>query len=281
MFQYAAARCLAEARFEKLQLDLGWFDFTPRRSAETSRHYGLREYSLSLKTDCISTNWQGSLRRRIGLKHPLLNRALLYRRITDNQLFGFNESFFATRGHTILDGYFQHSKYFRPIEKQLREDFQPLTTLNEPWRSLAYRLMNLDSVVMHIRRGDYVTNTEAAQYHGTPGVEYYKKAMECHLKRYQNSQFFCFSDDLVWCQQNIIHPRIEFVDTGSLSAPLVLHLMSKAKHHIIANSSFSWWAGWLNNNPEKIVWCPEYWVKNIKTSDTGLLYNQSFTVVSS
>lgn len=279
MFQYAAGKALATAIGNELILDLGWFKQEASVVNHTIRHYGLDAYRLSRTTALSSSNWQASLRRRVGLRHPILTNLLLSNRITDQEIFSFNKNFFSSRGNLVLDGYFQHSDYFRVIEQQLRSDFALLAELPQPWDQFSYKLMNCDSVALHVRRGDYVTNQSAAVFHGTPGLPYYRQAIQSHLKERRAAKFYCFSDDIKWCQENLCDFEIEFVDTGDLPAPQVLNLMSKARHQVISNSTFSWWAGWLNNYPHKIIYCPEYWLTNLKTRSTGLLYDHRYLVI--
>ena len=116
------------------------------------------------------------------------------------------------------------------------------------------------SVALHVRRGDYVTNKSTNSFHGTCTVEYYQKAVDELTKRIGSISLFMFSDDIEWVRQNLKFPiPTTYVEHADMPDYERMILMSHCEHNIIANSSFSWWGAWLNQNPEKIVIAPERW----------------------
>jgi hypothetical protein len=121
-------------------------------------------------------------------------------------------------------------------------------------------MRSTQSISIHVRRGDYVSNTTAAQ-HGVCGLDYYRRAVEYMLARLQSAHFFVFSDDPVWTRENLVLPGdATYVQHNvATSAFQDLRLMSLCKHHIVANSSFSWWGAWLNPGANKLVVCPKQW----------------------
>lgn len=175
--------------------------------------------------------------------------------------YTFNHNVF-TEGSKYYDGYWQNFKYFEEVSNQLKDIFQFKLTLNSRSNFLLSELGNLNnSVSIHVRRGDYL---QAPNYAGLCGLEYYSKAITYIKNKIDNPQFYIFSDDINWCKNNI-EPllntnKITFVDwnKGEESA-LDMLLMSKCNNNIIANSSFSWWAAFLNTYENKIVCAPEKW----------------------
>ena len=129
---------------------------------------------------------------------------------------------------------------------------------------LASEIQATVSVGVHIRRGDYVANPIANQFHGVCSLEYYLAAIAKLKEEIGAPRFFVFSDDIGWARQNLRLPDpTTFVDhNGEAHDYEDLRLMSLCKHHIIANSSFSWWGAWLSNNPDKIVIAPERWFRD-------------------
>lgn len=117
------------------------------------------------------------------------------------------------------------------------------------------------SVSVHIRRGDYVQNKAAGDFHGICSLSYYQTAMKLLSDKFKQAHFYVFSDDLEWCRQNIrCEQSLTFVNLSNAASEL--YLMSRCSHHIIANSSFSWWGAWLNPSPEKIVIAPQTWFRD-------------------
>jgi hypothetical protein len=134
-----------------------------------------------------------------------------------------------------------------------------------------------NAVSVHVRRGDYISNPSAQHFHGTCGLDYYKKAVELILSKVNDPHFFIFSDDVKWVADNFmkeIRATIVDINDGS-SAVKDMQLMSACKHHIIANSSFSWWGAWLGSNADKIVIGPRQWFADAAV-DTGSVLPDSW-----
>jgi len=162
------------------------------------------------------------------------------------QSFSFNPYIFETvLDGTDLMGHFQSEKYFKHIRNELLSDFT-LKNNNVSSPDGSY-------VAIHVRRTDYTTQVNL-QYHSVCSEDYYSKAI-AYLGKENN--FVVLSDDIQWCKQQEIFRGCEFWEGNSNIEDL--YVMTKAKHNIIANSSFSWWGAWLNNNPHKIVIAPKKW----------------------
>ena len=120
-----------------------------------------------------------------------------------------------------------------------------------------------------MRRGDYVSNKKTNSMHGVCSLDYYRNAIKTILKRVENPVFFVFSDDIAWVKNNLVidAPNV-FIDHNScMESYNDMRLMSLCQHHIIANSSFSWWGAWLGTNSNKIVIAPKQWFAHTKSTD--------------
>lgn len=156
-----------------------------------------------------------------------------------------------------LFGYWQSEKYFEKIKNEVKKDFNfkiPLDIKNE---EIATKMKCENSVAIHIRRGDYL-KYDHLSYICTKN--YYKNAIEYIEKYVSNPFYYIFSNDIEWCRKNLNFKNVTYVNWNiGKDSYKDMQLMSQCKHNIIANSSFSWWGAWLNNNPNKIVCVPEKW----------------------
>lgn len=184
------------------------------------------------------------------------------------------------RDPAYLTGYFQSEKYFADIEEKVRQAFcfseriweGIPSQLLERIRSYEQQIKTAMAVSVHIRRGDYLQNEEA--YGGICTEQYYKTAIEYVRKRQQDASFFVFTNDPdyagEWILKNFGQEKERFVlieGTQEENGYLDLYLMSLCRHHILANSSFSWWGAYLNPSREKIVIVPHKWFGNQECRD--------------
>lgn len=165
-----------------------------------------------------------------------------------------------------LDGYWQSPRYFEAVAGTIRQDFAFRHALSGENERIAREIGGCDaSVSLHVRRGDYVTNPRATSHHGLMGVDYYRRAVDAlALGRASHSPtFFVFSDDIAWAAAELPLPEdTRFISHNSGSdSHFDLQLMSLCRHHIVANSSFSWWAAWLGQHDGSIVVAPKTWFR--------------------
>jgi len=175
--------------------------------------------------------------------------------------FSFDSRILELKGDVHLHGYWQSEKYFKDIRETILEDFTPIRPLRGRNQKVLDEIGSSSSISVHVRRGDYVIDPQTNKFHGICGPEYYKKAVEIIAKKVKSPVFYFFSDDIDWVKNNL---RTKFknvyVDWNQGDQSFVdMQLMSHCRHHILANSSFSWWGAWLNRNPHKIVVAPERW----------------------
>lgn len=256
MFHYAAGLALAEHHHTTVGIN-DW----PMKTREVgARENFLVRFNISGKI--VSSEEQKSVKRTkwqaFCWKH--LNFLADYRNIKvyDEPFVTFNRRFFNLPDGVFLQGYFFTEKYFVRIADKIRKEFTLKDEYNIIPSDLLSRVENSNSVSIHFRRGDYVAQKALNKAFGVPGEEYYRPAIEYIKDRIREPKFFIFSDDLPWVKENF---KLEGAEYVSLLDYEELVLMSKCKHNIVANSSFSWWAAWLNSNSEKIVIAPRRWYR--------------------
>ncbi|MEJ7587422.1 MAG: alpha-1,2-fucosyltransferase [Ferruginibacter sp.] len=178
-----------------------------------------------------------------------------------------------TGSEIYLDGYWQSYKHFAGNDDLVRQAFD-LSNLekNLSLQPMINEIRQTTSVSLHVRRGDYITNLRTNKFNGVCSPGYYYKAI-AYIRQAVNEKLkiFIFSDDIEWCKKNMaaVNDDHIFVNKGKDASDL--YLMSICRHNIIANSTFSWWAAWLNTNQQKIVVAPKRWHSGLKGDTDDLL----------
>lgn len=189
----------------------------------------------------------------------------------------YHPKIFNMKQDMYLQGYWQSYKYFEHIKDEIISDFtfdKKLDMKNERIRDL---ICKTNSVSLHIRRGDYLGNKTVENI--CTNI-YYKNAVEYIMKNVQNPKFFIFSNDIEWCRENFLLDNVVYVDNSGENSYKDMLLMSKCKHNIIANSTFSWWGAYLNTNSSKIIICPDRWFNNIKKYNMGDIYPKEWVKIT-
>lgn len=172
-----------------------------------------------------------------------------------------------------ITGYFQSEKYFINNEELIRHSFIPKKEISDYLENKYGRMLNSGTTCsIHVRRGDYLFNPNYAVL----DMSYYNEALDLMRKKGIN-KFIVFSDDINWCKINFNGDEFFFVEGENDFNDLFL--MSMCDHHIIANSSFSWWGAWLNANKEKKVIAPKNWFTSRYELDTKDLYFEKSIVI--
>ena len=269
MFQYAAAKQLALMRKTDLVIDCSYLEKDPN-GAYTKRNVELDVFNVNFKKatfqDIEKFNIKQSSKFSRGMQRnfPFLFK-WLYAAESGS---AFNKHFFNFPKNSYLEGFWQSENYFKNCRSLLLTEFslkEPLDAYNLIWKN---KIMNCESVSLHVRRGDYIS-TSNHNLHNILSIDYYLKAISFMKKSHPAMEVFVFSDDLKWCKENLnSNEKIHFVDANQVSNfHLDLYLMTQCKHNIIANSSFSWWGAWLNQNSNNIVIAPKNWYLNSNTND--------------
>lgn len=264
MFQYAFACALAHKFNSDIVFDFSYFKDVLENKNVTSRSFELDVFGIDCKvaqaedfTNVKRLDFSSSLKKTIAKIFPKTFN-INYFREKDNHFF--NKALFEYSGYIFYEGYFQNEKYFKHIRESLLKSFSLKAQLDEQNRSMLEKIKNTNSVSIHVRRGDYVTLDYVNKINGVCSIEYYQKAIKYIAKKIKNPHFFLFSDDIEWLQENL-KPDFDFtiVDFNNNKGYFDLELMKNCKHNIIANSSFSWWGAWLNENSDKIIVAPKKW----------------------
>ncbi len=174
---------------------------------------------------------------------------------------GFAPSFLEAKPPVYLDGFFQSEKYFEHIRIELLHEFSFPALDKDNLDQLQNIRAQSNAVSLHIRRGDYL-KPHILQQHGILPLSYYKKAIEILQGVIGRAYYFIFSDDAEWCKNNFSFLEGQYTTVHGNEGTYAwkdMCLMSNCKHHIIANSSFSWWGAWLNPSPDKVVVAPKQW----------------------
>jgi hypothetical protein len=273
MFQYAFGRQLAVLRNTELFLDTS--------DLSKGAPYGKLELALGIFNITVpiagpdvlnkfETIRKSSVKSR--LQHIL--PSMFPYHIVHQGASAFNKKFLSAPENSLLIGYWQSEKYFETIQNNIRRDFTFKPLSKEADIALSTKISSCNSVSMHFRRGDYISNPEALKYHGTCSAEYYQSALKYIKEKVNEVEIFIFSDDIEWVKQNISFgtDKVTFIENHSGAESYIdMQLMSLCKHNIIANSSFSWWGAWLNNNPDKLVVAPKKWFTDSKIDTSDLI----------
>lgn len=229
------------------------------RSDVTQASYLLR-YDRLTRQEYIGLT-DSDLRLQHKIRRRLFGRKnLSYREYSMN----FDPEILA-REPALFLGCFQTEKYFADIREQVREAYRFRNlTLSEEMKAYEKKIEGCASVSVHIRRGDYLDPKYSALYTGICDDGYYERAIARMKELVPGAKFFFFSNDTAWVKEHYQGPGYVTVegndeDTGYAD----MYLMSKCSHHIIANSSFSWWGAWLGSDPDKKVIAPKRWLNRL------------------
>lgn len=263
MFQYALYR--------KLQLSgKAVFADVSRYHQENERNWDLCKFGLKVMeadaddikrlNDC-QRDFISRVRRKIWVKRSCYKEK-------ENGRF-FPEVL--KNDNVYLDGYWQTEKYFSDIRGQIINDFSffDFGTDSEKIYENLIDDAGDHSVSIHIRRGDYCNHIMAPIYGGICTLDYYKCAIQFIMERVENPVFFVFSNDIQWVKDNLKGIRCTYVEGNKEETGIIdLKLMSKCRHHILANSSFSWWGAYLSTTGcEQFNIAPDTWMNNLETPD--------------
>jgi len=251
LFQYAVGRAIATQCQVLLKLDVSAYE-------NYKLHNGYRLDQFNINADIAnegeifqlkgSNNRLFRILRRLGWLKKKTYYAEKQRTIYDTSVF--------MQAPRYLDGYWQNEQYFSEIRAILLQELWPNQPLSINAQAHQIKIQQTHAVSIHVRRGDYLNHPEI----GVLDIDYYKRAVDYIKGKVEAPVFFIFSNDLAWCRENF-----HFVDTpifiGDTQTEIDdLMLMSQCRHNIIANSSFSWWAAWLNDNIDKVIVSPKVWM---------------------
>ncbi len=267
MFQYALGRRLANDLKTDLKLDISgyeksvkrWNPFKKGDRVDTKRHYDLNHFKII--EDFATKHDLARIGHPAGFVSELED--LFRTKILRQFHIGFEPKILKLKGNVYLDGLWHSEKYFTDIRKLLLRDFSLKKPLSAAGEAIGNEIKNspIPTVALHVRRGDYANDPYTLKYHGLLAPQYYQEAINILKRSLGGIKIYFFSDDIDWVKQNLptAEPHV-YVSGPQIPYYEEITLMSLCNHNIIANSSFSWWGAWLNDNKEKIVIAPEKWL---------------------
>jgi hypothetical protein len=277
MFQYAAARRLAQRHGVPLHMDTGPLDRP--QEGDTCRAFELDCFSLSAgHASAAERELCARFRLRQGnLLHRLLGNRLCLAtgqriRYVRERGFAFEPRVLSLPDNVCMDGFWQSERYFADVAALIREEYSFRGGASGENDRLAMEMGSGETVFLHIRRGDYLSNPAAAAYYAPCDLDYYIRALELMGERIGPFRLFVFSDDPTWAEANLKeHAMVTVVGHNSPDQGTEdLRLMTLCRHAIIANSSFGWWGAWLIGNRDKVVIAPQSWFRD-RSIDTRAL----------
>ncbi len=263
LFQYATARRLGLHLDRPVLADLSWFrdiqeGVTPRVPLLSHFHLPVSfvhsDGSPEQFAEPAANLWQ-------GITRPV-------RVIKERQPFRFDKRL-QTLAHrsrlAYLVGYWQSFRYFEDVRQQLMADLRPTAEADSHYADIAARIDSSQSVMVHVRRGDYVHSDSAAKVHGALPLDYYRRALELVRNQVERPHLFFFSDDIAWVREHLQSDLpSDYVANASGDTAVIaeLGLMQRCNHHVIANSSLSWWGAWLADRQGQRVIAPRCWLRS-------------------
>ena len=262
MFQYAFGRRVADGLGVPLKLDVTLFGTYAKRRYELG---GLRIEEAFATDHEIDLALRGRFPRLLGKAGqvvPWLPKSP--GRAVRQHGFAFDPKMLMIRDGAYLEGYWQSERYFDAVADRLREEFVPRAPLGDTVQELAEEMRLGESVSLHVRRGDYVSEPSVSAIHLVCDEAYYARCIEYLAARLYAPRFYVFSDEPAWARDNL---RLQFpttivADRSNAIDVEDLWLMTQCRHHVIANSSFSWWGAWLDSRLSKVVLTPQRWFRD-------------------
>lgn len=273
LFQYSLGRALSLKLNCELVLDTSFYP------TQTLRKYELDKFNIQARLATqkeIDSAGAGNgffsrLIRKIGLisifypNYVQELESIKYVSKVDNCKVG-----------SYLDGYWQNPSYFNKYKHILKEDLTPKSSLSREVYYWLELINKLNSVSVHVRRGDYINNPYTNNTHGTCSLDYYNKAINLIKLNVKNPVFFVFSDDILWCKEHFSgYDNFHFVDNTKMAID-DLYLMYNCNHNVIANSTFSWWGTWLKSAGMTVA--PKNWFVDENRCNNSLFPDDWFKI---
>jgi hypothetical protein len=274
MFQYACGRALSLHRRAPFALVVDMFDQpSAHQGFELKRVFNVKAPVANLSEAAPIPGWARNPKvRRLLATGP--GQFFAPRSFFTERTLRYQPEIWEKSATVYLHGYWQTAAYFDRYAPQIRMDLAFAEPVDGRNLVLSRELATTTSVSVHVRRGDYVTSGKNKSIYAIGTPDYYFRAMDLLLSRYPEARFYAFSDDPGWVRE-VLAPRfpgLTIVDHNRGPQSYIdMRLMSECRHHIIANSTFSWWGAWLNPRPDKIVVAPREWYATSTKDSTDLI----------
>jgi len=263
LFQYATARRISIDKQVPIKVDTSFFKEERFNGIFHLTYYNTiideaKSQEIELLTAEPSVSFYGKICRRFHIPGKYHRKT----HIIENSSSVVDKRIINCDGNAYIEGWYQNEAYFKGIRDILLKEFDFKNNVISEIQDSKDENNNGESVSIHFRRGDYLTN----KFFGEVHLDYYIRAVNYIKEKVEHPIFYIFSDDIHWVKNNFrIEGSVHYLDPQRASIYHTendfrdLVAMKKCKHNIIANSSFSWWAAWLNTNQYKIVIAPRKW----------------------
>jgi len=254
MFQYALYRSLIN-KGRDAYIDLNWF-----RKNNIHNGYELKRVFniiVNKSTDKMvelldgdDFSIIGKMKKKLHLTTDKIyyaegEKALIY----IPEIFSFENKY--------LSGYWQSEKYFWDLKNDIKKDFTFPAINDFNNMKLMEEMRKVNSVSVHVRRGDYQSEK---LFKNICNADYYKRALYLIDRIVKDAKIYVFSNDIKWCKDVFSDYNVNYVENNVKNNSYIdMHLMSLCKHHIVANSTFSWWGAWLGEYENTYVIAPQRW----------------------
>lgn len=258
LFQYALYRKLLSIGKEV------YADLNDYRYQSEARKYELDKLGLSVREASLETINRIFPRGNDIISKILRNTFYKKKCIKEKIPQAFNPIFLES-DNVFLSGYWQTEKYFEDICEEIYHDINFRLVNRHENQEVLEKIHCQNSISVHIRFGDYINNP---LYSGICTKDYYLNAIDIMRNRVENATFFIISDDIPRAGELLEDKRFEYIRINKSEAAYYdLYLISQCRHHIMANSSFSWWGTWLDRRENKIVISPSIWQHGAVSED--------------
>lgn len=263
MHKYGIGRSLADKHECELLLDLTWFEKQDVR--DTKREFLLDKFNTrflvasnktinKLKTGKVMRKLS-SVARKFGFRDKFIKSSHYIRSTNSKDVLDALPSVY-------IEGEWFGGQMIKENRRSLLNDFSLRDEISKSASIVLDAILESESVAIHVRRGDFVSNSKAASFHCLTNIEYYKVATDYLKKKLASPRFFVFSDDSVWAKKNLGEFLKNSIFVEENTPHEDIFLIKNCHHQIIANSGFGWFGGWLNTNENKILIAPKAWVND-------------------
>lgn len=268
LFQYAAARRLAYVNHLPIKIDLSNYITRSDDTRLDPRLYELDRFNLDgtlasdddraqLQETKLEVLWKKT-RHKLRLPIHYYQKPYIYEPQENQYRLDADFLRLRVRRPVCVIGFWESEGYFKDIGDRIRREYTLKAPPNDRNAELLAQITQSNSVSVHIRRGDKVAQSPW----GMLPTDYYLSAAEYAAARSPQAHFYVFSDDAEWVTENFHLPHPVTIVAHNTSAAEDLRLMMACRHHIVANSTFSWWGAWLGQNPERLVIAPRRYFQN-------------------
>ncbi len=259
LFQYATGYALAQKLCQDLEMDVSFFGYQAKLAPSNLRISLLDKLKIEdvRRVDSPSTYWQYKLKSKLPFGIPSVVDGKLVPFICEdipNCRMDQSHLFSNIKGNgACLFGFWQNTVYFEPYLADIRKQFVPNYELSQEVAELHRKIEGSNSVGVHVRRGDFVG------LGWDKGVSYYHEGMDLFKQRFENIHFFIVSDDVKWVTEQFGDSNdVTIIDVTTSTKDIdEFFLLSLCHHQIISESTFGWWAAYLNFHEDRIVIVPD------------------------